>query len=36
MERFGVKTFYCTDCEYDWDERAEADDPTPNAPSPQQ
>ena len=36
VERFGVKTYYCTDCEYDWDERAEADAPTPDAPSPQQ
>ena len=36
VERFGVKTFYCTDCEYDWDERAEENNPTPDAPSPQQ
>ena len=21
MERYGVKTFYCADCEYDWDEQ---------------
>jgi hypothetical protein len=36
VERFGVKTYYCTDCEYDWDEQVEANDPAPHSPSPQQ
>lgn len=32
----GVKTFYCADCEYDWDEQ-EGQSATPDAPDqPQQ
>ncbi len=35
-ERYGVKTFYCADCEYDWDEQ-EGKSATPDAPEqPQQ
>jgi transposase-like protein len=34
FERLGVKTFYCADCEYDWDEQEE-EATTPDAPSPQ-
>ena len=34
FERLGVKTFYCADCEYDWDEQEEGAN-TPDAPSPQ-
>jgi transposase-like protein len=34
-DRYGVKTFYCTDCEYDWDEEGKS--PTPDTPEqPQQ
>jgi transposase-like protein len=35
-DRYGVKTFYCADCEYDWDEQ-EGKSATPDAPEqPQQ
>jgi transposase-like protein len=36
VDRFGVQTFYCTNCEYDWDEHADdGDQRPPDAPSPQ-
>jgi transposase-like protein len=35
-DRYGVKTFYCADCEYDWDEQ-EGRSTTPDSPEqPQQ
>jgi transposase-like protein len=34
VERFGVRTFYCTDCEYDWDEHVDDEPAPPRAPSP--
>jgi transposase-like protein len=35
-DRSGVKTFYCADCEYDWDEQ-DGQNQTPDAPEqPQQ
>jgi hypothetical protein len=34
VERFGVQTFYCTDCEYDWDVRLEEEQTAPDAQSP--
>ena len=36
VERLGVKTYYCTDCEYDWDEGAKDDEQAPpDGASPQ-
>ena len=36
IERYGVKTYYCADCEYDWDEK-EGISTTPDTPDqPQQ
>ncbi len=29
-DQYGVKTFYCADCEYDWDEQ-EGNSPMPDA-----
>ena len=34
FEQLGVKTFYCADCEYDWDEREEQP-AAPDTPNPQ-
>ena len=31
LDRFGVKTFFCTNCEYDWEERKEPNEPQDDA-----
>jgi len=36
LDRFGRKTFFCTNCEYDWEEREsdKPDEPPDDAPGP--
>ena len=31
LDRFGVTTFFCTNCEYDWQERQEPDERSDDA-----